>query len=172
MPPASDNLPVKRKSDAELLRSLKHYLVRREHGVLFHRACREANVSPDTVKRYRKDHPDFAEAEANACSEGIELSEEVLQTKAMDGDYQSLAKFLEANDDKYKKQNITERQTLVVISADNALEKVQLLKEELLRRQRDIPEGVVGRNPFIRQDVPTPHNPDDDIVDAVIIEDE
>ena len=34
MPP-SDNLPVRRRqSDAELLRNLKHYLVRRENGAI------------------------------------------------------------------------------------------------------------------------------------------
>jgi hypothetical protein len=172
VPPTSDNLPVKRTrdSDAEILRKLKHYLVRREEGKLFHAACRESDVSPDTVKRYRKDHPDFAEAEHAAASAGIELAEEVLQDKAMDGDYQSLAKFLEANDDKYKKQNITERQTLVVISADNALEKVQILKEELERRRRDIPEGVVGTNPFLRADKQAPSDPDDSYIDAEIVD--
>ena len=165
MAPAN-NLPAKRKSDAEILRSLKHYLARREEGALFHKACRVSDISPDTIKRYRKDHPDFAEAERAAEAAGIELAEEVLQVKAMEGDYQSLSKFLEANDEKYQKRTITERQTVVVISADNALEKVQMLKEELMRRQRDIPESVVGRNPFLRQDkVPE----DRDVVDAEIL---
>jgi hypothetical protein len=169
----SDNLPVKRtrQSDAEILRGLKHYLVRREGGILFHRACREAGIKPETVKRYRQDHPDFAEAEQVACAAGIELAEEVLKDKAMDGDYQSLARFLEANDEKYQRQVATsERQTVVIISADNALEKVQLLKEELLRRQRDIPEGVVGKNPFMRPDRQAPGYVDaDGVEDAEIL---
>lgn len=166
----TDNLPVKRRSDAEILRALKHYLLRREAGVLFNRACREADVSPDTVKNYRRNHPDFAEAEQVAIAAGMELAEEVLQTKAMGGDYQSLSRFLEANSEKYQKQTLTERQTVVVISADNALEKVQLLKEELMRRRRDIPAGVVGKNPFIRDPGGRAPNPDDDIVDAEIID--
>ena len=166
----TDNLPVRRRSDAEILRSLKHYLVRREAGTLFHRACREADVSPDTVKNYRRNHPDFAEAEQVAIAAGMELAEEVLQTKAMDGDFQSLSRFLEANDPKYQKQTLTERQTVVVISSDNLLDKVQTLKEELQRRKRDIPAGVVGKNPFIRDPGERAPSPDDDIVDAEVMD--
>lgn len=167
MPP-TDNLPVKRKSDAEILRSLKHYLLKREAGLLFHEACRLVGVDPSTVKSYRKNHPDFADAERHAVAAGVELAEAKLRDKAMDGDYQSLAKFLEANDDKYNKQTITERQTIVVISADNSLEKVQALREELERRKRDLPPSVVGRNPFLRQDREK-FTADDDIVDAEVI---
>lgn len=152
MPPASDNLPVKRTSDADRLRALKHYLVRRESGVLFHRACREAGVKPDIVSRYRNDHPDFRDAEEIAIASGLELTEEVLKDKADNGDFNSLSKFLEANDPKYRKQVAgNERQVLVVISADNALEKVQMLREELERRRRDMPESVRGKNPFVRE---------------------
>lgn len=166
----SDNLPIKRtrQSDAEILRGLKHYLVRREGGALFNRACREAGLNQNTVKRYRGDHPDFAEAEQVAIAAGLELAEEVLQDKAMDGDYQSLNRFLEANSEKYQPQRGGERTTVVVISADNALEKIQLLREELQRRRRDIPEGVVGKNPFIR-DPSEHHDQDDDIVDAEVM---
>lgn len=166
----TDNLPIRRRSDAEILRALKHYLVRREAGALFNRACREADISPDTVKRYRANHPDFAEAEQAAITAGVELAEEVLQTKAMDGDYSSLSKFLEANSEKYQKQTLTERQTIVVISADNALERVQALKEELMRRKRDVPAGVVGKNPFIRDPGERVPTLDDDIVDAEIVD--
>lgn len=166
----TDNLPVRRRSDAEILRSLKHYLLKREQGALFNRACREADVLPDTVKSYRRNHPDFAEAERVAIAAGVELAEEVLQGKAMEGDYQSLSKFLEANDTKYQKQTLTERQTVVVISSDNALEKVQLLKEELERRRRDTPAGVVGKNPFIRSRTDIVPTRDDDVVDAEIID--
>ena len=171
MPPASDNLPVKRtrQSDAEILRGLKHYLVRREGGILFHRACREAGGTPATVTRYRKDHPDFAEAEQVAVSAGLELTEEVLKAKADAGDFNSLAKFLEANDEKYQKRVAgSERSVVVVISADNALEKVQLLREELERRRRDMPAGVRGKNPFVR-DQAERFETDDDIVDAEIM---
>ena len=166
----TDNLPVRRRSDAEILRALKHYLIRREAGVLFNRACREADIQPDTVKRYRANHPDFAEAEQAAITAGVELAEEVLQGKAMGGDFPSLSKFLEANSEKYQKQTLTERQTIVVISADNALEKVQALKEELMRRKRDVPAGVVGKNPFIREPGERTPSPDDDVVDAEILD--
>lgn len=136
--------------------------------MLFNKACRISGIDADTVRRYRRDHPDFAEAERAAEQAGIELAEEVLQDKAMDGDYQSLSKFLEANSEKYQKQTLTERQTVVIISADNALEKVQLLKEELMRRKRDIPAGVVGKNPFLRSE-PAPSG-DEDIIDAEIVD--
>ena len=166
MPPG-DNLPARRRSDADILRSLKHYLRRREEGKLFYEACRMAGVGPDTVKRYRRDHPDFAEAERVAISEGVEMAEKVLRDKAHDGDMQALTKFLEANDERYRKTNVTERSTVVVISADNSLEKVQLLKEQLQRRQREMPEAARGVNPFVQRETFTS---DDDIVDAEIVE--
>ena len=160
----ANKLPVKsRMTDEKRLRAMKHYLLLREAGMLFYEACKSAGLEPSVVTGYRSRHPDFAEAEAQARSAGVEIIEQRLRDKAVEGDYQSIKTFLEANDDRYGKNSHTERSTVVIISADNAIERVQNLREELIRRQRDIPDRVLGINPFFSRQPA-------DIVEAEIVD--
>lgn len=157
------NLPAKRDSDAETLRKLKHYVLLRQQHKLFYEACKEADLKPATVRHWREKNPQFADAEREAAAEGVEQAEKVLKKKAIeDEDYQSLTKYLEANDPRYRKSTTTEHVLTVTLDAGNMLDRIRDLRHELARRQRDTPEVVLNESPWFR---------DDDIVDAEVISD-
>jgi len=165
MPP-SKNLPAKvtRASDDLTLRRLKRYLLHLEEGRLQHEACRMAELSPGTLRDWRQKNPQFREAESDAKAQGVERYERILADKALDGDYQSLAKFLEANDpDKYNRRvGREDKIAIVVVDATTALGRIQTLKEELERRERDIPLTAKNSNPWVNKR-------DEDIIDAEVI---
>lgn len=172
----ANNLPVRKGPDsareAETLRKLKRYLLLREEHVLFHAACKQAGVSAETVKKYRRENPQFAEAEAVAISAGVENAEAVLQRKALDGDYQSLKAYLEANDEKYAPKRADERHSVLIVpvNAGNLMDRIANLREELQRRANDMPGIFRETNPFV--DHADAHETiiETDIVDAEVVE--
>ncbi len=160
----TSNLPAKvtRATDDLTLRRLKRYLLLLEQGHLQHEATRMAELSPGTLREWRQKNPQFKEAESDAKAQGVERYERILADKALEGDYQSLAKFLEANDpEKYNKRVTREdRVAIVVVDATTALGRIQALREELERRDRDIPLAARNTNPWIN---------DGEIIDAEVI---
>ena len=172
MPPSNEIEHVKtRTSDDLTLRRLKRYLLLLEDGKLQHEALRESQIPIATLKEWRQKNPQFKEAEQDAKAQGVEKYERVLADKALAGDYQSLAKFLEANDpDKYDRKQIREdRLAIVVVDATTALGRIQTLREELERRDRDIPLFARNANPWINEDLPV--LVEDEITDAEIVDD-
>lgn len=151
------------------LQSLKKYLLLLEEGHLEKAAARIVGLSFATVKKERGDNPQFAEAEQIAKAIGNEEIEQVLRDKARDGDYQSIAKFLEANDEKYSRQAQANGQTLIVaVNAGNLEARIDALKSELLRRKADTPLDFVDGNPFINRD--GVFGADSEVIDAEIVE--
>lgn len=169
MPPAS-NLPARRTSPDEVLRKLKRYLLLLEDGELHHAACKLSGLKTATVQEHRRNNPQFADAERNAKAEGIEKVEQKLKDAAMDGNLMAVETFLKANDERYAPKRANEFNSVIIvpITAANALERIAVLKEELERRNADIPDAFRDTNPFLNPDV-KPIDQDDVIVDAEIV---
>lgn len=158
------------------LQALKKYLLRLEEGELEKAAARQEGLPWATVLKERRNNPQFAEAEQIAKAIGNEQVEQVLRDKAVNGDYQSIKAFLEANDEKYAPKVAGQGHTVVVaVTAGNLDSRIDELRAELLKRKADTPEHLIDGNPFINRDrweeaESAPTIVEDDITEAEIVE--
>jgi hypothetical protein len=125
-----------------------------------------------TVQEHRRNNAQFADAEKTAKAEGVEKAEQRLVDLVEKDNLQAIDIFLKANDEKYAPKRIDQHNSLIIvpITAGNALERIQMLREELERRDRDIPSGFRDTNPFLNPDI-DPITDDEVIIDAEIVDD-
>ena len=164
-----------RSSPKETLRKMKRYLLLLEEGNLHHKACRLAGLKSRHVQEFAATNPQFADAIAAAKAEGVEIVEQKLLEAATGENPNLLAvkMFLEANDEKYSPKRADQNHSVLVVTVTsaNALDRIRTLKEELQRRDRDIPIGFRDVNPFL-SDVGEKVPVDDQIIDAELIDDD
>jgi len=181
----SDNLPIlatpkrvrkweedrARKSPGEVLRRLKRYLVLLEQGQLQHAAAKAAGLKMSQIIEHRSTNPQFADAEKVAKAEGVEIVEQKLHDAALDGNLSAIETFLKANDERYApKRNDAYHAVLVVpITSANALERIANLRDQLERRDQEIPEVFRNTNPFLNDHI-RPIQDDDTVIEAEVLD--
>lgn len=171
-----DNLPAvikrpKRQSPDEIIRKLKRYIILLEAGKLYHAAARESGLTMATIQEHRRNNPQFADAEKHAKAEGVERIEQRLVNLAEQDNFQAIDTFLKANDERYAPKRADQHNSvlIVAVTSANALERIQLLKEELQRRREQTPLSFRDSNPYLNPDI-RPITDDEVVIDAEIVE--